>query len=129
MLFSAFSYFFLEGLQLLAEALPPPEENLGAGETAEEGGVVIYPVETIRERSAPSAPPPRPASPPHLGRLPHLVGVPTPPPPAGGSLDSFLCCAYLTLTACISLQAEQSSDSIVLPACQPLASQTRTIST
>lgn len=38
---------------MLAEALPP-EEDLGAGETAEEWGeVVIYPVETIRERPAP----------------------------------------------------------------------------
>lgn len=50
--------FLSEELQSLADALPP-EENLGAGETAEEWGeVVIYPVETIRKRSAPSAPPP-----------------------------------------------------------------------
>lgn len=56
MLSAAFSCFVLAGLQLLAEALPP-EENLGAGETADEWGggeVVIYPVETIR-----SVPPPR----------------------------------------------------------------------
>lgn len=38
-------------------------------------------------------------------------------------------CASLTLTACIALQAEQSSDPTALPARQPLASQTRTVST
>lgn len=106
MLFYAFSSFFpFEGLQLLVEALPPG--NLGAGETAAEWGEGgIYPMETIRERYAPSA----------------AGGRPTPPPPSsasrcthstaagrGGCLDFFLCCAYLTLTACISLQAEQSS--------------------
>lgn len=64
--------FLSEELPSLADALPP-EENLGAGETAEEWGeVVIYPVETIRKRSAPSAarqpstpPPPSPTSPVH----------------------------------------------------------------
>lgn len=56
--------FLSEELQSL-----PPEENLGAGETAEEWGeVVIYPVETIRKRSAPSAAR-QPSSPPHLRRL------------------------------------------------------------
>lgn len=35
----------------------------------------------------------------------------------------------LTITACISLQAEQSWVSIALPACQPLVSQTLTVST
>lgn len=35
----------------------------------------------------------------------------------------------LTLTACVSLQAEQSWVSVVLPACQPLASQTHTVPT
>lgn len=58
--------FLSEGFQSLVEALPP-EENLGAGETAEEWGeAVIYPVETIRKRLPP----------------PHLPGAPTPPPPA-----------------------------------------------
>lgn len=88
-----------EGLQLLVEALPP-EENLGAGETAEEWGeVFIDPVETIRKRSAPSAarqpstpPPSPPTSPVHppRGRRP------------GGCVDSCLprapnpYCMYLT---------------------------------
>lgn len=66
-------FLFSEGLQLLVEALLP-KENLGAGETAEERGeVVIYPIEAIRRRYAPSAAR-RPAMPMHLSRLP-------PPPP------------------------------------------------
>ena len=66
-------FLFSEGLQLLVEALLP-KENLGAGETAEERGeVVIYPIEAIRRRYAPSADR-RPAMPMHLSRLP-------PPPP------------------------------------------------
>lgn len=78
--------FLSEGLQLLAEALPP--ENLGAGETAEEWGeVVIYPVETIRKRSAPSAAR-QPSTPPRSSPT-----FPVPPPHRrwpGGSLDSSL---------------------------------------
>lgn len=47
----------------------------------------------------------------------------------GGCLDFCLCRVYLTLTACISLQAEQSWVPIALPACQPLASQMHMVST
>lgn len=76
--------FLSEELPSLADALPP-EENLGAGETAEEWGeVVIYPVETIRKRSAPSAP----ASPPHLRRLLPPSQCTHPPRLAGRALGS-----------------------------------------
>lgn len=71
MLFYAFSYsFFSEGLSLLVGALLP-EDNLEAGETAEEAGgvMVIYPMETIRKRYAPSAAR-RPATPPPPSHLP-----------------------------------------------------------
>lgn len=61
-------------------------------------------------------PPPRPASPPALHTS---AASPTSParPPHGrrpGGCEIPLCCAHLTLTACISLQAEQSSGSVVL---------------
>lgn len=112
--------FLSEGLPLL-EALPP-EENLGAGETAEEWReVVIYPVETIRKRYAPST-----------VRQPS-----TPPPPSSASQ-----CTHSTAAgweaAWISLWRVSNPDCMYfhcrlnkaqLPACQPLASQTRTIST
>lgn len=89
MLFYAFSCFFLfERLQLLVEALPP-EENLGAGETAAEWGEgVIYPIEAIRKRYAPSAagrlsaPPPLPST----AQRTHSTAA-----GRGGCLDFFLC--------------------------------------
>lgn len=68
---------------MLVDALSP-EDNLGAGETAEDrGAVVTDPVKTITTRYAPSAA--RPATPPPPAPAPG----PAPPPCPGGRLRFF----------------------------------------
>lgn len=75
--------FLSDGLSLLVGALPP-EDNLGAGETAEDRrAVVTDPVKTIRTRFAPSAA--QPATPPP----PAPARCPAPPLCPGGRLRFF----------------------------------------
>nr|CAI9702443.1 unnamed protein product [Rangifer tarandus platyrhynchus] len=75
--------FLSEGLPLLVEVLSP-EDNLGAGETAEDrGAVVTDPIKTITTRYAPSAA--QPATPPP----PAPAWCPAPPRCPGGRLRFF----------------------------------------